>query len=78
MKLVLLGVFISVVFLIFVVLLHLYREKKEKNENKIKQEVLKRVNDEKKEEIKKITTGNNKFDFDASIDILHNYSSRRK
>ena len=77
-KLMTFGTIISLIFLVIIFVTQYIKEKKKNKEYKNKEEIIKKVQKEKKQVFEKVNTGNNKSDFDNSINILHEYSSRRK
>lgn len=77
-KLMTFGTIISLIFLVIIFVTQYIKEKKKNKEYKNKEEIIKKVQKEKEQVFEKVNTGNNKSDFDNSINILHEYSSRRK
>lgn len=78
MKIYFFGFCFSLFFLIAIVISNIINERRIKKENRAREEALKEVKNEKESTKKKINSGDSKSDFDSSIDILHNYSSKRK
>lgn len=78
MRLYLFGMIVAFLILFFFLFRYWITQKNEERKVEELKKLKESVEKEKNETLEKINSGDNKSDFDNSINILHDYSNRRK